>query len=343
MGIELGPAAPIALLTARVRDARGYGRVIRLPDGAVAGMVEEVDATPEQRSVDEIWGGTMLFDTTWLWPNLSKLPLSAKGEYYLPDLVNIAREQRLSVQATLVQDEEEVLGVNDRGQLAEANAALRRRKVEELLNLGVTILDPATTYIEPEVSVAADTVIHPGCHLRGHTRIGRDCEIGPNTYVIDSEVGVGTRVWFSVLEGAAVGAHVSIGPFSHLRPGALIDDDVTLGNYAEVKASRIGAGTQMHHVSYVGDAEIGERVNIGAGTITVNFSSETRLKTQTRVEDDASLGSATMLVAPVSVGEGAMTGAGAVVTRDVPPDEVWVGAPARRLRRRRNRPPKGAQ
>jgi bifunctional UDP-N-acetylglucosamine pyrophosphorylase/glucosamine-1-phosphate N-acetyltransferase len=343
LATDIGPAAPIALLNARVRDPHGYGRVIRLEDGSVGQMVEELDATPEQQAVDEIWSGTMLVYTPWLWSNLAKLPLSAKGEYYLPDLVNLARAKGLSVRATLTQDEEEVLGVNDRLQLAEANAVLRRRTLDDLLRSGVTIVDPATTYVEPEVTVEPDTVIQPGCHLRGATRIARDCEIGPNTYVVDSEIGAGSRVWFSVVESATVGERVQIGPFSHLRPGAVIDDDVTLGNYAEVKNSHVGAGTQMHHFSYVGDADIGQRVNVGAGTVTVNFSSETRAKSRTTVDDDAALGSDTMLVAPVHVGEGALTAAGAVVTHDVPSGEVWIGTPARRHRRRQGYPPGGKQ
>jgi bifunctional UDP-N-acetylglucosamine pyrophosphorylase/glucosamine-1-phosphate N-acetyltransferase len=338
MATGVDASAPLALLNARVRDPHGYGRVIRLPDGTVDRMVEEVDATPEQRAIDEIWSGSMLIFTPWLWSNLKKLPVSPKGEYYLPELVNIARRENLSVRATLTEDEEEVLGVNDRSQLAEANAILRRRTIVDLLNSGVTIVDPATTYIEPEVTIAPDTVIHPGCHLRGRTRIAQDCEIGPNSYIVDSEIGAASRVFFSVVEHASVGERVSIGPFSHLRPGAVIESDAVLGNYAEVKASRIGSGTQMHHFSYVGDADIGARVNIAAGTITVNFSSETGDKSRTVVEDDASIGSDTLLVAPVRIGAGAMTGAGAVVTHDVPSGEVWLGAPARPHRRRRGYP-----
>jgi bifunctional UDP-N-acetylglucosamine pyrophosphorylase / glucosamine-1-phosphate N-acetyltransferase len=254
----------------------------------------------------------------------------------LPDLVNLARAQQLAVLATLTEDEEEVLGVNDRLQLAEANAVLRRRTLEALLRSGVTIVDPATTYVDPEVTIEPDAVIQPGCHLRGATHIAADCEIGPQAFVSDSEIGAGSRVWYSVLEGARVGEHVSIGPFSHLRPGAVIENGVTLGNYAEVKGSRIGMGTQMHHFSYVGDADIGQRVNIGAGTITVNFSSETRDKSHTVVGDDASIGSDTMLVAPLHVGQGSMTAAGSVVTHDIPDGEVWMGAPARRHRRRKD-------
>jgi bifunctional UDP-N-acetylglucosamine pyrophosphorylase/glucosamine-1-phosphate N-acetyltransferase len=336
---EVSDEAPIALLTARVSDPHGYGRVIRLADGGVGRVVEDIDATGDERAIDEIWSGTMLLHAAWLWANLDGLPLSPKGEYYLPALVNLARAQGLAIHATLTEDQEEVLGVNDRAQLAQANAVLRRRKLEQLLRSGVTIVDPAATYIEPEVEVEADATIQPGCHLRGRTRIARDCEIGPNSYVIDSEIGMGSRVWFSVLEGAHVGQRVEIGPFSHLRPGALVEDDVTLGNYAEVKASRVGAGTQMHHFSYVGDADIGARVNIGAGTITVNYDAETRVKSRTVVGDDAAISSDTMLVAPVDVGAGAMTGAGTVVTHDIPSGEVWVGVPARPRRQRRNYPP----
>jgi bifunctional UDP-N-acetylglucosamine pyrophosphorylase/glucosamine-1-phosphate N-acetyltransferase len=334
--LEVGEQAPIALLTARVRDPHGYGRVIRAKDGRVEQMVEELHATPDQRAIDEIWSGTMLVCAAWLWTNLERLPISPKGEYYLPDLVNLARGQGLSVLASLTEDEEEVLGVNDRLQLANANAVLGRRTLEDLMRSGVTIVDPATTYVDPEVTVEPDTVIEPGCHLRGRTHIARDCQIGPNSYIVDSEVGAGTRIWFSVVEGASIGQRVSIGPFTHLRAGAVVEDEARLGNFAEVKASRIGARTQMHHFSYVGDADVGERVNIAAGTITANFSSETREKNRTVVEDDASLGVDTMLVAPVNVGAGAMTAAGAVVTHDVPPGEVWSGVPARPMRRRRD-------
>jgi bifunctional UDP-N-acetylglucosamine pyrophosphorylase/glucosamine-1-phosphate N-acetyltransferase len=330
-------SAPIALLTSRVRDPHGYGRVVRGPDGSVASMVEEVDATPEQRAIDEIWGGSIVVWTAWLWQALERLTVSPKGEYYLPELANIAVRDGLRVHAVLTEHEDEVLGVNDRLQLAEANGILRHRTLVELMRSGVTIVDPATTYIEPEVEIEPDVVIQPGCHLRGHTRIARDAEIGPNTIAIDSEIGPGSHVWMSVLEGATVGQRVQIGPFSHLRPGAVVESDVELGNYAEVKASRIGAGTQMHHFSYIGDAEVGQRVNIAAGTITANFDSESRDKSRTEIGDDASVGSDTVLVAPVRVGPGAITGAGSVVTRDIPEGEVWIGSPARMLRRRTDR------
>jgi bifunctional UDP-N-acetylglucosamine pyrophosphorylase/glucosamine-1-phosphate N-acetyltransferase len=322
------------LLNARLANPSGYGRVIRAPDGTIERMVEEIDATASQREVDEIWSGTMLLDASWLWDNLPNLERSRKGEYYLPELVNLARSQTRFVFTALVEDEEEVLGVNDRAQLAAANAVLWRRKIEELLGSGVTVLDPATTYIDPEVSVAPDSTIYPGCHLRGRTRIGHQCEIGPNSFIVDTDIGDRSRVWFSVLEGARVGEATSIGPFSHLRPGAIIGDSVELGNYAEVKASHIGDRTRMHHFSYVGDAQVGQDVNIGAGSITANFDSETGAKSPTHIQDGASIGSDTVLVAPVAVGEGAMTGAGAVVTRNIPAGEVWIGAPARHYRAR---------
>lgn len=337
VALGVSPRSPIALLNARVRNPFGYGRVLRLPDGTVDALVEEVDATPEQRLIDEIWSGTMVIWAPWLWDTIDHLPLSPKGEYYLPSLVAIARQQGLAITAALTEDEEEVLGINDQAQLATAEAIVRRRTVEDLMRSGVTVIDPLTTYVEPEVRIAPETVLHPGVHLRGQTTIGRGCEVGPNSYLINTTVGDESRVWFSVLESARVGNRVSIGPFSHLRPGATIDDRVTLGNYAEVKASRIGSGTQMHHFSYLGDAEVGQNVNIGAGTITVNYSSETGQKSRTVIDDEASIGSDTMLVAPVHVGEGAITAAGSVVTHDIPPRDVWVGAPARPLRKRRGR------
>jgi bifunctional UDP-N-acetylglucosamine pyrophosphorylase/glucosamine-1-phosphate N-acetyltransferase len=276
----------------------------------------------------------MLLWAPWAWDNLSRLPLRPKGEYYLTDLVNLAHAQGLRVGAELADDEEEAHGVNDRLQLAEANAVVRRRTLEALMRTGVTIIDPATTYVEPEVQIEPDVTIQPGCHLRGRTRVARDCEIGPNAYLADTQVGAGSRVWFSVLENAVVGERVTIGPFSHLRPGAVIGDEVELGNFSEVKASRIGPASKMHHFSYVGDAELGARVNVGAGTITVNYSSETGRKSRTTVGDDASLGSDTLLVAPLEVGSEAITAAGAVVTHNIPPGEVWLGAPARLHRRR---------
>jgi bifunctional UDP-N-acetylglucosamine pyrophosphorylase/glucosamine-1-phosphate N-acetyltransferase len=223
-----------------------------------------------------------------------------------------------------------MLGVNDRAQLARANAVIMERIRQDLMRSGVTLLDPPSTFIYPEARVEPDVVIHPGCHLLGNTVIASGCEIGPNAYVVDSEIGEDSRVWYSVLEESRVGRRVSIGPFSHLRAGALIEDDVHLGNYAEVKGSRIGSHTQMHHFSYMGDADVGEYVNIAAGVITANYDG--KQKHHTVIGDHAFIGTDTTLRAPITVGPGATTGAGAVATHDIPAGEVWVGVPARPLR-----------
>ncbi len=326
---RVGPEAPIAILSARLANPYGYGRVIRRADGTVACVVEEIEATEAQRAIQEVHTGIALVWAPWLWEHLPLLPRRSKGEYYLTDLVTLAGDERSPVLVAMTEDEEEVHGVNDRQQLARANAIAWRQTTDRLMAAGVTILDPATTYVEPEVEVAADVVIHPGCHLRGRTRIASGCEIGPDAEIVDSEIGEGSRVWRSVVEGARVGREVHVGPFSHLRPGADLQDHVHLGNYAEVKNSRLGPGTRMHHFSYVGDADVGDDVNIGAGTITANFDGKD--KHRTVIGKGAFIGTDTTLRAPVTVGEGAVTGAGSVVTHDVPAGETWVGVPARPL------------
>ena len=191
--------APLALVSARVREPAGYGRLIRRADGSIARTVEEVDATDEERRVDEVWGGSMLVWADWLWPALERLPVSAKGEFYLPELVNLASGEGRTVRAVLAEHEDEVYGINDRLQLAQANAILRQRTLVVLMRAGVTIVDPSTTFLEPEVEIAADAIIQPGCHLQGATRIGEGAEIGPNSLVRDSEIGARSRVWMSVV------------------------------------------------------------------------------------------------------------------------------------------------
>ena len=327
MDRHVSSGAALTLLTARVADPAGLGRVVRGPDGGVARVVEDPEAGDEARTLDEVNTGLYCFDAAWLWAHLPRLERSAGGEYYLTDLVGLAVAEGAPVQAVPAPGDFDPVGINDRVQLARAEAALRRRFCERLMRDGVTIIDPATTYVEAGVQAGRDTVIYPNTHLQGETRIGQGCHIGPNSVVRDSTVGDRCRIEASYVEGSTLEPDVLVGPFSHVRPGSYLESGVHLGNYAEVKNSRIGAGTQQHHFSYVGDAQVGRDVNIGAGTITCNYDG--REKHRTVIGDRAFIGSDTMLIAPVRVGDGASTGAGSVVNRDVPADSLAVGVPAR--------------
>ncbi|HLH71816.1 MAG TPA: bifunctional UDP-N-acetylglucosamine diphosphorylase/glucosamine-1-phosphate N-acetyltransferase GlmU [Chloroflexota bacterium] len=325
--------AAIAMVVTPLPDPTGYGRVLRDDSGHVLGVVEEAAANDAERAIREVNAGVYCIDAAWLWERLPAVPRSASGEYYLTDLVALAvADERIvrTIEAPL----EITSGVNDRRQLAVAERQLRDRIRQELMLAGVTILDPSTTYVDSMVTIGRDTTLYPGTIIEGSTVIGSGCVIGPYSRIVDSQIGANVIVNASVVEQAKVGDRVKIGPFSHLRPGARIEADAYIGNYAEVKNARIGAASQMHHFSYIGDADIGCGVNVGAGTITCNFDSESGVKNRTTVGDGASLGSDTMLVAPVNVGERAMTGAGSVVNRDVKPEMVVVGVPARPLRRR---------
>lgn len=320
-------SAVLSMLTFEGSQPRGFGRILRNQAGDVQAIIEEVDCTPEQLALRELNPGLYCFDSTWLWPNLDHIPRSAKGEYYLTDLVGIAAAQGQRVAAHQVADETEMLGINTRVHLAEAEAVIRRRINRRWMEAGVTLIDPQTTYIDDTVVIGMDTVIHPATHLRGHSRIGRACALGPNSFVQDTEIGDGCAVRFSVLEQARLEDHVDVGPFAHLRKDAHLAQGVHMGNFGEVKNSYLGPGTKMGHFSYVGDATLGQNVNIGAGTVTCNYDGAR--KHQTVVGDDVFIGSDTMLVAPLVLGPGARTGAGSVVTHDVPPDTLVVGAPAR--------------
>ena len=246
-----------------------------------------------------------------------------------------------SVIAELGSDLTELAGVNDRAQLAEATRQLQTRIITALMRSGVTMIDPLTTWVEPTVQLAPDVTLLPGVSLRGQTVVEAGAEIGPNSEIVDSRIGPRSRVRWSVIEQATVGADVTIGPFSHLRPGSIIADGVHIGNFAEIKDSRLGPNTKVGHFSYLGDAEVGAEVNIGAGTVTCNYDVETDTKSKTVIGDYAAIGSDTMLVAPVSVGDGAVTGAGSVVTHDLKAGEVAVGVPARVVRQSRRKLPKG--
>ncbi len=319
--------ATITLVSVIADQPRGFGRVVRDAAGNVVALVEEAQATPEQLAIRELNAGIYCFDAHWLWPHLHQLPLSPKGEYYLTDTVALAVAEGRTVQALIAEDPEEMLGINTRVHLAEAEAVLRRRINQRWMEAGVTLLDPLTTYIQDTVEIGPDTVILPNTHLWGKTRVGAACTLGPNTILRDTTLGDRCRVEASVLEGAILEDDVTVGPFAHLRPGAHLARGVHLGNFAEVKNAALGPGTKVGHFSYIGDATLGANVNIGAGTVTCNFDGER--KHHTVIEDGAFIGSDTMLVAPVTIGRGAKTGAGAVVTRDVPPGSLAYGVPAR--------------
>ena len=317
----------LSMLTFDHHSPRGFGRIVRNSAGDVLAIVEEADCTPEQLRIVELNPGLYCYDADWLWRSLDEITVSPKGEYYLTDLVAIAVSQRRQVLAHKVSDAFEMLGINTRVHLAEAEAVLRARINRRWMEAGVTITDPVVTYIDDTVEIGRDTVLHPGVHLRGQCRIGEDCRIGPDTTVVDTVIGEGCRVQYAVLEQAFLEDHVEVGPFAHLRTGAHLATGVHMGNFGEVKNSYLGPGVKMGHFSYIGDATIGQKVNVGAGAITCNYDGSR--KHHTTIGDHAFIGSDTMLVAPVTVGAGARTGAGSVVTHDVPPGELALGVPAR--------------
>jgi len=255
------------------------------------------------------------------------------GEYYLTDLLAIAVNEHEEVAVLPLTDAEEGIGINNRIHLAEVEKILRRRINEKWMLAGVTMIDPERIYIEPSVVIDQDTTLYPETYLRGSTKIGKNCEIGPGTIIEDSTIGDHCKILKSVLEGAELEDYVEMGPFCRLRRGAHLASHVHMGNFGEVKKSYLGKGTKMGHFSYIGDAQIGENVNIGAGTITCNYDGEK--KNQTIIGDDTFIGSDTMLVAPVTIGKKAVTGAGAVVTHDVGDGEVVVGVPAREMKRKK--------
>ncbi len=318
---------PIVMLTVMAEDPRGFGRVVRDEQGYVTAIVEEVDCTPAQKAIRELNVGAYVFRGDWVWENLEKIVPSPKGEYYLTDLIGIAVNQGYRVRAELVEDSIEALGINNRVHLAEAETALRRRINRQWMEAGVTMIDPATTYIGLDVTIGPDTTLYPNTHLVGKTTVGPNCFIGPNSYVKDSQIGAGCIIRFSVVDQAVMEENVDAGPFAHLRKGAHLAQGVHMGNFGEVKNSYLGPGTKMGHFSYMGDATTGQNVNIGAGTITCNYDGVKKHPTQ--IGDNAFIGSDTMLVAPVKIGRGAKTGAGSVVTKDVPDDSVAYGVPAR--------------
>ncbi len=332
-------AGPLSMLTVISDQPRGFGRVMRNGSGTVDLVVEEYVATPEQLQVKELNVGAYCFNAPWLQEALQRIPKNPqKGEYYLTDIVEIASREGLPVQATVMNDLEETIGINTRVHLAEVESAMRRRINHEHMLNGVTMIDPASTYIEVGVKIGRDTVLMPNTHLHGDTQIGEGNVIGPDTIIRDTKIGNECKVLASVLEGALLDDHVDMGPFARLRKGAHLGDHVHMGNFGEVKDSYLAEGVKMGHFSYIGNAQMGANTNIGAGTITANYDGEK--KHATEIGEDVFIGSDTMLVAPLKIGSGARTGAAAVVTKNVAEDTLVVGMPARAIKKLERKPRK---
>jgi bifunctional UDP-N-acetylglucosamine pyrophosphorylase/glucosamine-1-phosphate N-acetyltransferase len=295
----------------------GYGRVVRTR-GRIARIVEERDASPEVRQIREINSGIYAFDLAPLFDALRGIAAqNAQGEYYLTDLIGIYRRRKLRVGTFTVDDPSEIRGINSRTELAEVSRIVRQTKNEELMAAGVTIIDPATTFIDPDVEIGSDTVIHPGVTIQGQTRIGTACEIQGNVRIVDSEIADKAVIQnFCLIIGSRIAEGASVGPFAHLRPETVVGQGAKIGNFVELKKTTMGPGSKANHLAYLGDATIGARVNVGAGTITCNYDGTT--KHPTVIEDGAFIGSDSQLIAPVRIGKGAYVGAGSSITEDVP-------------------------
>ena len=323
---------PMSMLTVFADDPRGFGRIVRNKNGTVDAIVEEYVATPEQLAIRELNVGAYCFRADWLWDAVHRIEKNPrKGEYYLTDMVELAVKDGMTVQAEVMEDAKEAIGINTRVHLAEVEVEMRKRINESHMLNGVTLMDPASTYIESGVTIGRDTLVMPNTYLHAGTVIGEGCVIGPNTMIRSTKIGNHSKVLMSVLEGAEVGDDVDMGPFARLRKGAKLGNHVHMGNFGEVKDSTLAEGVKMGHFSYIGNATIGKNTNIGAGTITCNYDGVK--KHPTVIGEDVFIGSDTMLVAPLNIGDHASTGAGAVVTKDVPADMLAVGMPARSIRK----------
>jgi bifunctional UDP-N-acetylglucosamine pyrophosphorylase/glucosamine-1-phosphate N-acetyltransferase len=320
--------AAMSLVVVDAIDPSGLGRVVRREGGTVDRIVEDKDASEEERRVTEINAGLYAFEAAWLRRRIADVrPSATTGELYLTELVALARDDGRIVAALDVEDDGRLTGINDRAQLARAEWDMRVELNDRWMREGVTMIDPSTVYLDHAVELAADVVLEPNVILRGATRVGPRTRIGAGSQVFDSVIGADCRVWASVVERSEVEDEVTIGPFSHLRPGVHVGRRSEIGNYAELKNSQLGEHVRQHHNSYLGDADVGAETNVGAGTITANYDGVR--KHRTTIGERVFLGVDTMLRAPVTLGEGSKTGAGAVVTHDVPPGKLAVGVPAR--------------
>ena len=320
----------LTLSTVVSDEPRGFGRIMRDGKGYIVGIVEEKAATPEQKKITELNSNPYCFDAEWLWGALDQVEKSEVGEYYLTDLVEIAANGGQTVGSIEIEDHQESIGINNRVHLAEAAKVIQRRINNKWMLAGVTMIDPDKVFIDDTVTLGRDTILYPEVYLRGATTVGEECKLGPSVILEDTTVGDRCKLLYAMLESARVENDVDMGPFGHLRRGAHLDDHVHMGNFGEIKNSYLAPGVKMGHFSYIGDARVGRNVNIGAGTITCNFDGEGKHKTE--IGEDAFIGSDTMLVAPVKIGRGAKTGAGSVVTHDVPDGSIVVGVPAKEMK-----------
>jgi bifunctional UDP-N-acetylglucosamine pyrophosphorylase/glucosamine-1-phosphate N-acetyltransferase len=336
--------AAATLLAVRLEDPTGYGRILRDAEGLFERIVEQKDANADERAINEINAGIYCFETSKLFAALARVhPANAQGEYYLTDVPGILRADGEDVSIFAHTDAREVSGINTRVELAEFERVLRNRTLRRLmLDGGVTVIDPSHTYVSPEAQVGRDTILHPGVHIEGRTFIGDACEICAGVRLTNSRVGSGAIIKdHSVVVDSEVGDHCSVGPFAHLRMNAQMEEGSVVGNFVEVKKSRLGRRAKSMHLTYLGDATVGDRANIGAGTVTCNYDGKE--KHPTVIEEDAKIGSDTMLVAPVRVGARSVTGAGSVVTEDVPPDTLVAGVPAKVKKRLAESPDEATQ
>lgn len=325
-----GRGAACTLLTVRVDDPSGYGRIMRDAENRFERIVEQKDATPEERQINEINAGIYCFETRTLFPAIERVrPTNAQGEYYLTDVPSILRADGEDVSVYLHKDAREVSGINTRVELAEFERIIRSRTLNRLmLDSGVTFIDPAHTYVSSETQIGSDTKIYPNTHIEGRSVIGEGCEVFPGTRITNSRIGSGVTIKDNcVITDSEVGDNCTVGPSAHLRMNAKLEERASVGNFVEMKNSCLGAKAKAMHLTYLGDATIGDRTNIGAGTITCNYDGVR--KNPTEIGEDVKIGSDTMLVAPVRVGARSVTGAGSVVTKDVPPDSLVAGVPAK--------------
>ena len=315
--------AKATILTAVAENPTGYGRILRDADGQVAQIVEQKDASADQQLVKEINTGTYCFDNKALFEALKQVKNdNAQGEYYLPDVIEILQKQGEVVAAYVTDNFDETLGVNDRFALSQAEELMRARINERHMRNGVTIINPATTHISADAVIGSDSILLPGVIIEGKTVIGEDCKIGPNSHIVDSRIGNGTTIHSSVVLNSQVGNKTAVGPFAHLRPDSSLGNHVKVGNFVEVKKSTLGDDTKVSHLSYIGDAEVGSNVNIGCGSITVNYDGKNKFKTM--IEDDVFVGCNSNLVAPVTLRKGSFIAAGSTITKEVPEEALAV-------------------